>query len=158
MSPIGYWQEATDDSKRLWISGIATVLIAMIVGLIYLGIALQGIRHTQADIRDAQTQIEQNRKLSDEQRAEALRVTDRKFRDALRASTLQSNYSINKSTCLLRTVATQQFTRIEKLKQPGWQQASEFWHNIKDGQVPIPITLNCSKLPKHPPKPTKVQP
>ena len=114
---------------RLWISGIATVGIAMIVGLIYLGIALR--------------QVDANRKHSDRQNAALLA----RLQDALETAT----YSTNKSVCVLRTVATQSIHRLEITKPKGYQAAEKFWANLRDNQVPIPVDLNCATLPKKPP-------
>lgn len=96
--------------------------------------------------------LDANRQRSDRQNAKALIVTDRKFRQALHAQAVLFSYSINKSTCVLRVIATQQIARLETVKTEGYRQAEVFWKNILENQVPIPADFDCASLPKNPPK------
>lgn len=79
-------------------------------------------------------------------------LANRKFQQALRISSQQQAYSINKSVCVLRTIANAQIGRLELTKTTGYKQAEVFWKNIRDNQVPVPSTFNCASLPAHPPK------
>lgn len=83
---------------------------------------------------------------------QAIQISDDKHRQALHAQSVLFAYSINKSVCILRTIATQQVARLETTKATGYKQAEAFWLNILDNQVPIPSDFDCKKLPKHPPK------
>lgn len=87
--------------------------------------------------------------------ARALRdrlLAERKFQQAVRISTRQTAYSVNKSVCLLRLISEQQISRLETTKPAGYKAAEKFWVQIRDNQIPIPPTFDCRKLPSKPPK------
>lgn len=137
LTPLSHLPQEKQQRARLWISGAATVGIALIVGLIYLGVALKRIDHA--------------RKVAEREHVHLIQQTDRKFAAALHASTIQTDYSINKSVCILRRIAKSQLARARKVKYKGYEAAITFWQSILDNQVPIPADLDCASLPKHPP-------
>lgn len=122
-------------------SGWTLVLVVPIIA-VALGIALV---HTNA-VQDRQ------QARSNQQFRKAQIEANRKFQDATRLSARQSAYSINKSVCVLRTIAKAQIGRLELTKTKGYKEAEGFWLTILDNQVPVPSTFNCKSLPKHPPK------
>lgn len=89
---------------------------------------------------------------------QALAISDAKHRQALHAQAVLFAYSINKSTCVLRTIATQQIDRLEATKLGNYKAAEKFWVQIIDNQVPIPAGFNCKSLPKKPPSPVAPSP
>lgn len=89
---------------------------------------------------------------------QAIQISDAKHRQALHAQAVLFAYSINKSTCVLRTIATQQIDRLEATKLGNYKAAEKFWVQIIDNQVPIPAGFNCKSLPKKPPSPVAPSP
>lgn len=130
---------------RRFVTYFPVTMICLAFALLVGGAAFYYVQRT-SDRLDA------NRQRSDRQNAKALILTDRKFRQALRAQAVLFSYSINKSTCVLRVIAAQQIARLETTKTTGYKDAEKFWQNIIDNQVPVPANFDCSTLPKHPPK------
>lgn len=131
-------REILDGLRRLW------WVFVIVLPLTGLGLFI-AIDHTNA------VQARQQER-SNQQFRKAQLDANRKFQDALRISSQQQAYSINKSVCVLRTIANAQIGRLELTKSTGYKQAEAFWKNIRDNQVPVPSTFNCASLPTHPPK------
>lgn len=96
--------------------------------------------------------LEANRHHDDARALRDRQLADRKFQQAVRISTRQTAYSVNKSVCLLRLISQQQIKRLETTKPAGYKAAEAFWAQIRDNQIPVPPSLDCSKLPSKPPQ------
>lgn len=132
----------TDDAKSKGISSFW--VLVMVLPIVSLALYL-AIDHANANQARALSR-------SNQQFRKAQIEANRKFQQAIRISAKQSAYSINKSVCVLRTIAKAQIGRLEITKTKGYKQAEGFWLTILDNQVPVPSTFNCKSLPKHPPK------
>lgn len=137
----------TDDHRNRGFAISAIWVLVMVVPIV--GIALWfAIDHANAQ-KDRAT--EQANARIEKKFRQALAISDAKHRQALHAQSVLFAYSINKSTCVLRTIAQQQISRLETTKTTGYKQAEVFWQQIIANQVPIPAGFNCASLPAKPP-------
>lgn len=133
-------REIVDGVTRLW-------WIFVIVGPLCFLVGWLAIDHANANQARAL-------KASDQKFRQAVKISDDKHQQALHSQAVLFAYSINKSVCVLRVIATQQIARLETTKPQGYKDAEGFWLRVVDNQVPIPASLDCSTLPKKPPKGT----
>lgn len=130
-----------------WVLVITVPVVAIALWL--------AIDHANAN-RDA------TQRRSNQQFTKALIVTDRKFRQALRITTLQVSYSINKSVCGFRGFVQPTLKSYEAAAKDPTLTPSARKRNDKrikstkaflETQVTVPADFDCATLPKNPPTP-----
>lgn len=125
-------------------------LVLSMILFILIPVAWWVVDHGNANQDRQQAQL---RREQDQQQAQYRRQLEAKFQQALRISSRQSAYSINKSVCVLRKIAKAQIARLELTKSKGYKSAEGFWQQILEGQVPVPPSFDCRNLPEKVPLP-----
>lgn len=116
---------------------------------------------TWAAIDHANANDQRNRERTNQQFRHSILLGQRKFQQAIRISTAQAAYSVNKSVCGFRQFTAPVLKSYEQAaKDPTLGDSARARNEQRiqttlaflDSQITVPPDFKCSSLPKKPPK------